>query len=149
MNTENVAFKYLFSEWIAIVVMQPVSGRITDVYLFVKYFYLFPESTQQTGRQKWAYTQDLSRKDFVCLCTAQSLPSHTWLDMLTPYANSKTMQCQHLETSPVLSWEQTWGCTESCPSLAPKPVGWQEEAEGNAPCLWCCLLAAVASFSHT
>lgn len=77
--------------------MQLVSGRIKDVYLFVKYFYVFPESTQQTGRQKWAYTQDLSHKDFICLCTAQSLPGHTWLDMLTPYANPKTMQCQPLK----------------------------------------------------
>lgn len=64
------------------------------------------------------YTRPESQKT-VCLCTAQSLPSRTWLDMLTPYANPKTMQYQHLEMLPVLPWQQTWGCTESCPSIAP------------------------------
>lgn len=52
------------------------------------------------------YTRPESQKT-VCLCTAQSLPSRTWLDMLTPYANPPKMQYQHLETLPVLPWQQT------------------------------------------
>lgn len=52
------------------------------------------------------YTRPESQKT-ACLCPAQSLPSHTWLDMLTPYANPQKMQYQHLETLPVLPWQQT------------------------------------------